>query len=104
MPVGSVPIEMADLAKELNSMLDRLQSDFQRLSDFSSDLAHELRTPISNLMTQTQVVLSSQRDTETYRDTLASNVEEFQRLARLNAALPHLKRSIFKRHQKSRNS
>jgi two-component system heavy metal sensor histidine kinase CusS len=83
MPVGSVPIEMADLAKELNSMLDRLQSDFQRLSDFSSDLAHELRTPISNLMTQTQVVLSSQRDTETYRDTLASNVEEFQRLARM---------------------
>lgn len=83
MPVGSVPIEMADLAKELNSMLDRLQSDFQRLSDFSSDLAHELRTPISNLMTQTQVVLSAQRDTDTYRDTLASNVEEFQRLARM---------------------
>jgi len=48
MPVESVPVEMADLARELNHMLDRLQEDFQRLSDFSSDLAHELRTPISS--------------------------------------------------------
>lgn len=83
MPVESVPIEMADLAYELNHMLDRLQQDFQRLSDFSSDLAHELRTPISNLLTQTQVALSIRRDADTYRDILASNAEEFQRLARM---------------------
>jgi len=78
-----VPVEMADLANELNHMLDRLQQDFQRLSDFSSDLAHELRTPISNLLTQTQVALSNRRDADTYRDILASNAEEFQRLARM---------------------
>lgn len=83
MPVEAVPVEMADLANELNRMLDRLQQDFQRLSDFSSDLAHELRTPISNLLTQTQVALSNRRDAETYRDILASNAEEFQRLARM---------------------
>lgn len=83
MPVEAVPIEMADLANELNRMLDRLQQDFQRLSDFSSDLAHELRTPISNLLTQTQVALSNRRDADTYRDILASNAEEFQRLARM---------------------
>ncbi|MEK9803422.1 MAG: heavy metal sensor histidine kinase, partial [Curvibacter sp.] len=83
MPVEAVPVEMADLANELNRMLDRLQQDFQRLSDFSSDLAHELRTPISNLLTQTQVALSSRRDADTYRDILASNAEEFQRLARM---------------------
>ena len=74
---------MADLAHELNRMLDRLQDDFQRLTDFASDLAHELRTPISNLLTQTQVVLASKRDAATYRDILASNAEEFQRLARM---------------------
>jgi two-component system heavy metal sensor histidine kinase CusS len=45
MPVQAVPVEMADLAQELNRMLDRLQEDFQRLTDFASDLAHELRTP-----------------------------------------------------------
>lgn len=83
MPVEAVPVEMADLAHELNRMLDRLQDDFQRLTDFASDLAHELRTPISNLLTQTQVVLASKRDAATYRDILASNAEEFQRLARM---------------------
>jgi two-component system heavy metal sensor histidine kinase CusS len=83
MPVDAVPIEMADLARELNQMLDRLQDDFKRLSDFSADLAHELRTPISNLLTQTQVTLSTKRDLITYQDTLASNAEELQRLARM---------------------
>lgn len=83
MPVEAVPIEMADLAQELNHMLDRLQEDFQRLTDFAVDLAHELRTPISNLLTQTQVVLATPRDAATYRDILASNAEEFQSLARM---------------------
>lgn len=83
MPADAVPIEMAALAQELNRMLDRLQEDFRRLSEFSSDLAHELRTPISNLLTQTQVALSGKRDAETYREILASNAEEFQRLARM---------------------
>ncbi len=72
---------MADLAQALNRMLDRLQEDFQRLTDFASDLAHELRTPISNLLTQTQVALAARRDAATYRDILASNAEEFERLA-----------------------
>lgn len=83
MPVQAVPVEMADLAQEINRMLDRLQEDFQRLTDFASDLAHELRTPISNLLTQTQVALASKRDAATYRDILASNAEEFERLARM---------------------
>lgn len=83
MPVEAVPVEMADLANELNRMLDRLQHDFQRLSEFSSDLAHELRTPISNLLMQTQVALANRRDADTYRNILASNAEEFQRLARM---------------------
>ena len=83
MPAESVPVEMADLAASLNDMLARLQHDFQRLSDFSSDLAHELRTPISNLLTQTQVALSQDRDAAFYRDILASNAEEFQQLGRM---------------------
>ena len=83
MQVDAVPVEMAELARELNGMLDRLKSDFSRLQDFSSDLAHELRTPISNLLTQTQVTLSAARDVATYRDILASNAEELQRLARM---------------------
>jgi two-component system heavy metal sensor histidine kinase CusS len=53
------------------------------LSDFSSDLAHELRTPVSNLLTQTQVTLSRPRTPEDYRDVLVSNVEEYERLSRM---------------------
>jgi two-component system heavy metal sensor histidine kinase CusS len=68
---------MADLAHELNRMLDRLQDDFQRLTDFASDLAHELRTPISNLLTQTQVVLASKRDAATYRTFLPRMPKSF---------------------------
>jgi two-component system, OmpR family, heavy metal sensor histidine kinase CusS len=83
MPVDTVPVEMAELAQGLNAMLERLQRDFERLSEFSSDLAHELRTPISNLLTQTQVSLAQHRDASAYRDILASNAEEFQRLARM---------------------
>lgn len=83
MAVDAVPVEMAELARELNHMLERLQRDFTRLQEFSSDLAHELRTPISNLLTQTQVTLSSTRDAATYRDILASNAEELQRMARM---------------------
>ncbi|EHR73133.1 heavy metal sensor kinase [Burkholderiales bacterium JOSHI_001] len=83
MPVQAVPVEMADLASELNGMLDRLQDDYRRLSEFSSDLAHELRTPISNLLTQTQVALSAKRDAPTYRNILASNAEELERMARM---------------------
>lgn len=83
LPVEAIPVELADLATELNAMLCRLEDAFARLSQFSSDLAHELRTPISNLMTQTQVALSQARDAATYRDILASNSEEYERLSRM---------------------
>jgi len=90
MPVAAVPVEMADLAATLNAMLERLQNDFQRLSEFSSDLAHELRTPITNLMTQTHVVLAQPRDAAKYRDVLTSNAEELQRLGRMVSDMLYL--------------
>lgn len=82
LPIESIPLELADLADALNEMLSRLEESFQQLSDFSSDLAHELRTPLSNLLTQTQVTLSRVRSVDEYRDILASNAEEFERLSR----------------------
>lgn len=90
MPVEAVPEEVANLAANLNAMLERLQDDFRRLSEFSSDLAHELRTPLTNLMTQTQVALSQPRDAEKYREILASNAEELQRLSRMVSDMLYL--------------
>lgn len=81
----AVPVELAELAATLNAMLARLEEAFRRLSDFSSDIAHELRTPVSNLMTQTQVALSRPRDAAEYRTVLESNAEELERLARMIA-------------------
>ena len=81
----SVPVELNDLAHAFNDMLSRLEDSFRRLSDFSSDIAHELRTPVSNLMMQTQVAVSKARNAEEYREVLYSNLEEYQRLATMIA-------------------
>ncbi len=93
LPVDAVPIELVDLVETLNEMLTRLESSFRQLSDFSSDLAHELRTPVSNLLTQTQVTLSKTRTPAEYRDILASNVEEFERLSRMISNMLFLAKS-----------
>lgn len=93
LPVDAIPLELADLAETLNQMLARLEASFLRLSDFSSDLAHELRTPLSNLMTQSQVVLSRARSSEEYREALVSNTEEIERLARMVSDMLFLARS-----------
>ncbi len=82
---ADVPLELAELAETLNAMLGRLEDAFNRLSAFSADLAHELRTPISNLTTQTQVVLSQRRCADDYRDALESNAEELERMTRMVA-------------------
>jgi two-component system heavy metal sensor histidine kinase CusS len=83
LPVQTIPRELAELAQSLNDMLARLEEAFKRLSDFSSDIAHELRTPVSNLLTQTQVTLSRARSADDYRRILESNEEEFERMARM---------------------
>jgi two-component system heavy metal sensor histidine kinase CusS len=93
LPTDAVPAELADLAHTLNDMFARLEEAFRRLSDFSSDIAHELRTPVSNLMTQTQVSLSLPRDADAYRSILESNAEEFDRLARMIADMLFLAKS-----------
>ncbi len=78
-----VPPELVELVRAFNAMLERLDDTFQRLSAFSADIAHELRTPLSNLLTQTQVILSQDRPADEYRETLHSNLEELQRLAQM---------------------
>ncbi len=89
----SIPVELAEVAETLNAMLARLEESFRRLSDFSSDLAHELRTPVSNLLTQTQVTLSRARTVDEYQNVLASNAEEFERLSRMIADMLFLAKS-----------
>lgn len=76
-----VPKELLELVTAFNAMLLRLHESFRRLTDFSSDIAHELRTPIHNMLIQTQVTLGGQDNIESYRAVLQSNEEEYQRLS-----------------------
>lgn len=85
LPLDDIPTELLEMAQSFNAMLARLEDSFERLGNFSSDLAHELRTPVSNLMTETQVALAKPRSAEDYREILYSNMEEYERLARMIA-------------------
>ena len=87
------PRELATLAAEFDRMLERLEDSFERLSRFSSNIAHELRTPISNLMGETEVALGRSLTAEQYREVLASSLEEYQRLAHLIDTLLFLARA-----------
>lgn len=81
--LASVPLELRQLVTSFNAMLARLDAAFVQLSNFSADIAHELRTPLSNLMTQTEVVLSRPRDSEVYQDTLYANLDDLKHMARM---------------------
>jgi len=87
------PREIALLAKAFDEMLGRLDHSFGQLSQFSADLAHELRTPINNLMGESEVTLSRSRDTDECRTILESNMEEYSRIARMIDELLFLARA-----------
>jgi len=82
-PLEPVPLELQQLVLSFNAMLGRLEDAFVRLSNFSADIAHEVRTPVSNLMTHTEVVLARKRDLDAYEENLYSNLEEFKRMSRM---------------------
>lgn len=81
--VQGVPAELQQLVQAFNAMLARLDESFERLSAFSADIAHELRTPVSNLMTHTEVILSHPRNQDDYREALYANLEDLQHMARI---------------------
>ncbi|MFZ6657434.1 heavy metal sensor histidine kinase [Undibacterium sp. TJN19] len=77
------PQELRPLIAGFNAMLDRLETSFAQLSQVSADMAHDLRTPISNLLGQTEVALGQKRTVDYYEKLLGSNFEELQRLSRM---------------------
>jgi len=91
--LDDLPPELVPLGESFNAMLERLEDSFRRLKDFSSDLAHELRTPISALRTQVEVALSRPRSAGEYREVLYSAMEEYERLARTVGDMLFLARS-----------
>ncbi|MEO8045497.1 MAG: heavy metal sensor histidine kinase [Spartobacteria bacterium] len=80
-PVDGWPEELQPLANGFNKMLGRLEESFTRLSQFSADLAHELRTPIAILRGEAEGALTKPRSNEQYREVIESSLEEFHGLS-----------------------
>jgi two-component system, OmpR family, heavy metal sensor histidine kinase CusS len=87
------PYELAALALTFNNMLDGLEASFERISRFSVDIAHDLRTPVNNIRGEAEVALARARTIEEYRDALESSLEEAVRLSDLIGNLLFLART-----------
>jgi two-component system, OmpR family, heavy metal sensor histidine kinase CusS len=87
------PSELASLAGTFNEMLDRLEESFGRISRFSADIAHDLRTPVNNIRGEAEVALARARTVEEYREVLGSCLEEAVRLSDLIGDLLFLARA-----------
>jgi len=85
--VNRLPRELIVFATSFNDMLDRLEESFNRLTRFSTDLAHELRTPINNLRGEAEVALSKARTADEYRQIIESSIEEYEHLSRMIESL-----------------
>jgi len=92
-PTLGLPAELLTLATIFNEMLAHLEDAFTRLSQFSANIAHELRTPVNNLRGVAEVALRSARSPDEYRDTLGSCLEDCVRLSRLIDSLLFLARA-----------
>ncbi len=75
------PEELNNVVHEFDAMLERLEDSFNRLSQFSADLAHEFRTPLNNIRGETEVALARIRTPEEYREVMESNLEECEELS-----------------------
>ncbi len=97
--------ELGKLATVLNQTFDRLQSAFERQSQFTADASHELRTPLSVISTHTELALSRPRSNEDYRGAIETCRRASQRmkslidslllLARFDSGTPSLKQDLF---------
>lgn len=79
--VGDMPLELRPLAESYNSMMVKLESNFESLSRFSDNIAHELRTPIATLSTQTQVMLTKPREGDEYIEQLHHQHDTLEQLS-----------------------
>ncbi|WP_440532298.1 heavy metal sensor histidine kinase [Variovorax sp. YR566] len=77
---GALPVELSALAEAFNGALNRLEEAYGQLESFNADVAHELRTPLANLIGSTQVALSRQRSAGEFQEVLQANLEDLERV------------------------
>ena len=90
--VAEADSELGQLAAVLNSTFARLETAFAQQKQFASDAAHELRTPVSVILTQTQTALTRERDAAGYKQTVEACQRAAQRMRKLIESLLALAR------------
>ena len=92
LPVENPDDELGRLAVVFNEAFGRIEASFERLRRFTSDAAHELRTPLAALRAVGEVGISKGGDGAASREVIASMLEETDRLTRLIEGLLELSR------------
>lgn len=75
--------ELGRLAETFNAMIARLKDSFLRVNQFSIDVSHELKTPLTILKGETELALRKDRTNEEYKQSMTSNLEEIDRMSRI---------------------
>lgn len=75
------PTELQPLVMQFNALLERLSLSYEQLEGFNADVAHELNTPLTTLITSTELALRRPQDLDRLRELLGSNLEELQRMS-----------------------
>lgn len=88
-----LPTELQRLVDTFNAMMGRLERAFSRLSSFTADIAHELRTPVNNMRGELDVALTKRRSVGEYEEIIGSSLEELGRLSRTIESLLFLARA-----------
>ncbi|MHC3031275.1 heavy metal sensor histidine kinase [Acinetobacter nosocomialis] len=91
--LSNTSLEVELLSKDINHMLERIEKGYTQLNRFSEDIAHEFRTPLNNLIGQTEIALTDERSVEQYQDLLVSHLEDYHRLKRMIDSMLFLARA-----------
>ena len=94
LPQGEAKDELYGLTETLNRMIERLENAFQAEKEFSSDVSHELKTPISVILTECEYTLEENRTNDEYRESIETIQQQCRRTMSLIQQLLQMSRTI----------
>lgn len=104
LPQGENKDELYDLSKTLNDMIERLEEAFQSEKEFTSDVSHELKTPLAVILAECEYILQDDRDSEEYRESLETIEKQTRRTMSMVQQLLQISRTFNKDTQIEKES